>query len=52
MTERATRFPCPVCLSVMMDTVVIGEGETALEIDHCTRCGGVRASLDMRTGRL
>jgi len=41
MTERATRFPCPVCLSVMMDTVRIGEGETTLEIDHCTRCGGV-----------
>lgn len=41
MAELATRYPCPVCLGVTMDTVRIGEGGTALEIDHCGRCGGV-----------
>lgn len=40
MPEMATRYPCPVCLGVMMDTVRIGDG-AALEIDHCARCGGV-----------
>ncbi|HET7232473.1 MAG TPA: zf-TFIIB domain-containing protein [Longimicrobium sp.] len=41
MPELSTRYPCPVCLGVMMDRVRLGEGEAELEIDHCTRCGGV-----------
>jgi Zn-finger nucleic acid-binding protein len=40
MPELSTRYPCPVCLGVTMDTLRIGEGDSVLEIDHCTRCGG------------
>lgn len=39
MPEIETRYPCPVCLGVAMEKVVVGEGG-ALQIDHCTRCGG------------
>ena len=39
MAELATRYPCPVCLGVVMETLRIG-GEQPLEIDHCGRCGG------------
>ncbi len=38
--ELATRYPCPVCLGVMLETLRIG-AEPVLEIDHCGRCGGV-----------
>lgn len=41
MPELATRYPCPVCLGVMMETVRIGGARAPLEVDHCGRCGGV-----------
>lgn len=41
MPEPSALYPCPVCLGVMMERVRLGEGADALEIDHCTRCGGV-----------
>jgi len=41
MPEMAARYPCPVCLGVTMERVQLGEGAQVLEIDHCTRCGGV-----------
>ncbi len=40
MPELATRYPCPVCLGVTMETIRIGT-EAPLEVDHCGRCGGV-----------
>ncbi|HEU4557626.1 MAG TPA: zf-TFIIB domain-containing protein, partial [Longimicrobium sp.] len=40
MPELSTRYPCPVCLGVVMETHRIGTGQP-LEIDHCGRCGGV-----------
>jgi Zn-finger nucleic acid-binding protein len=40
MREVLMRYPCPVCLGVVMDTHRIGK-EKALEVDHCRRCGGV-----------
>ena len=43
-----TRFPCPVCLGVKMQKVVVadtlatsGQPGGPLTLDHCTRCGGV-----------
>ncbi|MES2178062.1 MAG: zf-TFIIB domain-containing protein [Gemmatimonadota bacterium] len=35
------RLPCPVCLGVQMDKVVVDDGRLTLTLDHCTRCGGV-----------
>ncbi len=40
MAERSPRLPCPVCLGLAMDKVRFGHGG-ALEIDRCTRCGGI-----------
>ena len=40
MPELATRYPCPVCLGVTMETIRIGT-DAPLEVDHCGRCGGV-----------
>jgi Zn-finger nucleic acid-binding protein len=39
MPEPAVRWPCPVCLGVMMEKVRVG-AESPVEIDHCRRCGG------------
>ncbi|MDB4878981.1 MAG: Zn-finger nucleic acid-binding protein [Gemmatimonadetes bacterium] len=36
-----TRLPCPVCLGVMMEKLVIGGAGAGLTVDHCGRCGGV-----------
>jgi Zn-finger nucleic acid-binding protein len=38
MKELETRYPCPVCLGVKMEKVVVDAG---LTLDHCARCGGV-----------
>lgn len=45
MPELEIRYPCPVCLGVMMEKtpigrVAIGQRKTLL-LDHCGRCGGV-----------
>lgn len=39
MPEPAPRYPCPVCLGVVMEKIRIG-AENPVEIDHCRRCGG------------
>jgi Zn-finger nucleic acid-binding protein len=50
MRELEVRYPCPVCLGVIMDKTPVGrppvgrpsagQGGTLL-LDHCGRCGGV-----------
>jgi len=45
MPELEIRYPCPVCLGVMMEKtpigrVAVGQRKTLL-VDHCGRCGGV-----------
>jgi len=39
MPELETRYPCPVCLGVMMEKTPVGEKAPVL-LDHCPRCGG------------
>lgn len=39
-----TRWPCPVCLGVMMQKTTLAtgtDGAGSLTLDHCTRCGGM-----------
>lgn len=40
MPERPLRLECPVCLGVRLTAKRVAD-DSALEIDHCTRCGGV-----------
>jgi Uncharacterized protein conserved in bacteria len=40
-TPFETRLPCPVCLGVQMEKVVLANAQSQLVLDHCTRCGGV-----------
>lgn len=40
MRDITPRLPCPVCLGVNMEKVVIGSS-APVEVDHCKRCGGV-----------
>ena len=40
MPEFHPRLPCPVCLGVNMEKVLVGR-VGAVEVDHCKRCGGV-----------
>lgn len=40
MPEGSSRLPCPLCPGVAMNKVSFGPGG-ALEIDRCTRCGGI-----------
>jgi Zn-finger nucleic acid-binding protein len=35
------RYPCPVCLGVKMEKLVLETAGEALVLDHCARCGGV-----------
>jgi Zn-finger nucleic acid-binding protein len=35
-----TRWPCPVCVGVLMEKTHIGPG-AALTLDYCPRCGGL-----------
>lgn len=36
-----TRWPCPVCLGVMMEKADIARGADATTVDYCPRCGGL-----------
>src|SRR5262245_62014779 len=40
MPEQSARLPCPVCLGVVMEKVMVGSSQQ-LEIDLCRRCGGI-----------
>src|SRR5688572_231933 len=40
MRKLSVRLPCPVCLGTTMEKVSVGP-KGALQIDRCTRCGGV-----------
>jgi Zn-finger nucleic acid-binding protein len=40
-TPLEARLPCPVCLGVLMEKVVMGSATSVLVLDHCARCGGV-----------
>lgn len=43
MTSAETRYPCPVCLGVRLEKVILHTepGSSRLVLDHCARCGGV-----------
>jgi len=36
-----TRWPCPVCVGVLMEKASIGDGTARLTLDYCPRCGGL-----------
>jgi len=40
MPERPLRLECPVCPGVRLVATLVND-DSALEIDHCWRCGGV-----------
>ena len=40
MPELAHRLPCPVCLGVAMEKVMVGN-TPQVEVDLCRRCGGI-----------
>jgi Zn-finger nucleic acid-binding protein len=35
------RLPCPICVGVQMEKIVLGRPGKLLVLDHCSRCGGV-----------
>ena len=45
MAEITPRLPCPVCLGVILERTGVGES-SALQVDHCRRCGGVWLEYD------
>src|SRR5687767_13334561 len=40
MVDPGTRWPCPVCLGVVMEKAAVGS-DRGLTVDHCPKCGGV-----------
>ncbi|HEX4914079.1 MAG TPA: zf-TFIIB domain-containing protein [Vicinamibacterales bacterium] len=36
-----TRWPCPVCVGVMMEKTRIDAGTRSITLDYCPRCGGL-----------
>ena len=36
-----TRWPCPVCVGVMMEKKAVGDRSVAVTLDYCPRCGGL-----------
>ncbi|MEP7346599.1 MAG: zf-TFIIB domain-containing protein [Gemmatimonadaceae bacterium] len=40
-TPLEARLPCPVCIGVQMEKVLMHGGAQSLVLDHCPRCGGV-----------
>lgn len=45
MRDRPLRLECPVCLGVKLSSTRISD-DSQMEIDHCTRCGGVWLERD------
>lgn len=49
-----TRWPCPVCVGVLMEKKPIGAGAATLVLDFCPRCGGLwfdRGEVGQLAGR-